>query len=506
MKKNRLLIVFLVLLCLLPSLGAKTLDEIIEAAEKASPSYKNVLLTYQNGLLSISSLEEEDKVGVSVSATVDPLADIYDKSSSSDEYDEMVDTAAISKLTSASSDDDSNRGITVSPSVTVTLPNDGNTKISGGATISSRYNDGKTSVSGNVGVSHTFDFSGYSEDHSEDLNYTSTKYSTEKTYKESELTFRKSVMSTISSIISLESTLQQSEYNVSKQQKAVDKIKALGTYSETSATYLNAVNVLESYKSSYEASKEQYDNLLTTYKTLTGLEWDGVEGLEAPVLELKVYENGNTSVLIKSLSAESSEETYKRTLANATPSKLSTSINLSASDSNVYGISGTLTYIGNNWSVSVTPGVNISSGSTKPSVTITGSWSNGAGSSMVVTDDEEGAAYSVSGSSANAVKSALNNAQMAQNSYLEALSSYNEEASSYALQILQWNSKKSQKEAELEYRKTLLDNEQSLYDLGLTTSDSLEEAKMNYELCQKEWNQVILEGLSLECDLEIFAL
>ena len=160
MKKNRLLIVFLVLLCLLPSLGAKTLDEIIEAAEKASPSYQNVLLTYQNGLLSISTLEEEDKVGVSVSATVDPLADIYDKSSSSDEYDEMVDTATISKLTSASSDDDSNRGITVSPSVTVTLPNDGNTKISGGATISSRYNDGKTSVSGNVGVSHTFDFSG----------------------------------------------------------------------------------------------------------------------------------------------------------------------------------------------------------------------------------------------------------------------------------------------------------------------------------------------------------
>ena len=95
---------------------------------------------------------------------------------------------------------------------------------------------------------------------------------------------------------------------------------------------------------------------------------------------------------------------------------------------------------------------------------------------------------------------------MAQNNYLEALSSYNEEASSYALQILQWNSKKAQKEAELEYKKTLLDNEQSLYDLGLTTSDSLEEVKMNYELCQKEWDQVILEGLSLECDLEIFAL
>ena len=472
MKKNRLLIVFLVLLSLLPSLGAKTLDEIIEAAEEASPSYQNVLLTYQNGLLNISTLEEEDSVGVEVSASVNPLSEVYSDGTT---------TPAMAESSS--------KGITVSPSVTVTFPNNGKTTISGGTSITSRYSDGKTSVSGNVGVSHTFDFTGYDEDHADDLNYTSTKYSTEMTYRKSELSFRKSVISTISSIISLESSLEQSKYSLSKQQKAVDKMKTLGTYSETSATYLNAVNVLDSYKSSYEALEEQYTNLLTTYTTLTGLEWDGIDGLEAPTLTLTTYENGNTSVLIQSLSAESSEETYRKTLSTVNPSSLSTSLNADISSSSDVMLSGKATYTASNWSVSVTPGFSISSsGSTTPSVTISGTWRN------------------KSTSSSNSVNSAINEAQMAQNSYLEALSSYNEEASSYALQILQWNSKKSQKEAELEYKKTLLDNEQSLYDLGLTTSDSLEEAKMNYELCQKEWNQVILEGLSLECDLEIFAL
>ena len=460
MKKAKFWILFLILCVALSSVSAATVNQIIEEAKKNSPSYQNVLLSYQNGLLSVQALEEKDKVGVSVNATVNPL---------------------VNSGTEA-------EGLSVDPSVTVTLPNDGNTTITGGLTVDTTYKDGTTSVSGSVGVSHTFDFNAYDSSNADALNYTSTKYSTEMSYKSSELNFEKSVLSTISQILSMESSLAQSEFNVEKQQKALDKLDALGTYSTTSPTYINAVNVLTSYQQSLDSLKDQYNNLLTSYKTLTGLDWDGVEVGEAPELELVTSEDGNTSVLIQYLSAQSSEEDYKKTVALSNTSSLKTSLSVNANTDNFYNLSGSLSYNSNNWNVSVTPSVSIdSSGDVTPQVTISGSWNNGT-------------------SSNNSVNSALNSAKMATNSYLEALSSYNESVASYTLQILQYNNKKTQAESELAYKKTLLENEQTLYDLGLSTEDSLRSAQLDHESAECEWKQLVIEGLSLKCDLEIFAL
>ena len=460
MKKSKVLFVFLISCVALFGVSAATIDEIIQEAKDNSPSYQKVLLTYENGLLSVATLEEEEGVGVSVEATVRPLVNYGTEE----------------------------EGISVGPSVTVTLPDDGNTTFTGGLLVDTKYKDGSTDISGEVGVSHTFDFSAYDSDKAEALNYSSTKYSTELTYKRAELNFEKSVLSTISQIISMENSLAQSEYNVEKQKKALEKLDALGTYAETSPTYVNTKNTLTSYEESLKALQEQYENLLASYKTLTGLDWEGVEVGEAPELELTTYENGNTSVLIEELSAQSSEENYKKALSQVNKSSLYTSLNLNANTSSNYNISGSVGYTGNNWNVSVTPSVTISSsGDVTPQVTITGSWKN-------------------STSSNSSVNTALNNAKMAANSYLETLSSYNESVASYSLQILQYNNKKSQAQTELSYKKSLLENEQTLYDLGLSTSDSLRMAELNYESAVCEWEQVVLEGLSLQRDLEIFAL
>ena len=461
MKKNKIIITLLILTTVLSSLGASSLDEILDSAKTNSLSYQNMLLSYQNGLLSISQLEEEDKVSVAVNATVNPLL--------------------------ASGTD--NIGISASPSVTVTLPNDGNTTITAGTSLTTKYKSGETDVDGTIRVSHTFDFTGYSDDTSENLSYTSTKYSTERTHKMSELSFEKTVLSTISSILSTENSLKEAEFRLEKQQTAYDKLVALKTYSETSSVYMNTLNTLNSLKSSLEASKEQYNQLLAQYKTLTGLDWDGIEGLEAPTLSLTTYESGNTEVLIKSLSAESSEETYKRTVAQANPSKLDTSLSTGLSSDLTVSISGSASYTAKNWSVSVAPSVNVTkTGKATPGVTISGSWRNNTSSSDVE------------------ISKALNNAQSAANDYLEALSDYQQNASSYALKILQWNTKLSQAETSLEYRKTLLENTQALYNLGLETEENLKSAELDYSSSQTDYTLVIIEGLSLERDLAIFAL
>lgn len=446
----------------LSSLGASTLDEILESAKENSLSYQNILLEYENGLLNIAALEEEDKVGVSVNASVSPLVN-----SGTDEV-----------------------GISISPSVEVTLPDDGKTTITADTSLSTRYRTGKTEGSVRLGVSHIFDFTGYTDDNADNLSYTSTKYSTERSYKMNQLNFENTVLKMISSILRAESSLESDAFNLEKQQTVFDKLVALKTYSETSSIYLSTLNTLNSLKSSLEASKEQYNQLLSQYKKLTGLDWDGVEDVTAPELKLTTYENGNTEVLIQSINVEKSEDSYRKVAAMAARSDLDTSLNASLESDLSFSVSGSAAYNANNWTVSVSTGVNYnkSNGSATPTLTISGRWNNDTSSS-----DRE-------------INKALNDAKSAANSYLEALSEYQQSATDYALQILEWKNGLSQAETDLEYKKTLLDNTKALYELGLETEENLKKAELDYSSSWTSYTLKVIDGLTLERNLAIFAL
>ncbi len=488
MKKNRLLLAALVLFSVLP-LGAEDIGVIIESAKAKSPSYQNIVLTYQNGLLSVSTLEEKDKLGISVSAEVNPLSHAA----------ETAQSSSFGVLTESATGD---RAISISPSLTLTFPDDGKTEITGGATVLTRYSDGKTSVTGNAGLSHTFDFSGYDDDRADDLLYASTRYSTEMTYRQAELSFEKTVLEMIGEILSVECSVLKAEFTLERQGNAVERLKTLSQYSASSPTYINAVNVLEKARENLEALSKQHEMLLSSYRTLTGLEWDGVDISIAPVLELRTFTNGNTSVLVKSLEAESREEKYRSVLASYRPSAIRAAVDFNGGDNSACSISGSVSYTGKNWYVAVSPGVSMTSSSTEPYVTVIGAWRNDSENSKI-----SAGGSTISGSvSENAVKTALNEAKIAENEYLDALTSYNEEASQLALKIVQWNSRYSQSRSEKEYLEALLENEKSLLDLGLSTSESVREAQVNYDAALKEWQQVMIEGLSLERDLGIFAL
>ncbi len=494
--KKSLITIFLLMTAVLLSAGASTLDEIIESAKENSLTYQNNVLTYQNDLLNLASLEEKDKVSVSVEATIDPL--YSETKTDSTELDAAI-AALITSGTELTKDTYSTlpnvksealKGIVMSPKVEVTLPNDGKTTFTGSTSLTTLYKTGETKVTTGLGVSHTFDFTSYPGSKADDLTYTSTKYDTERSNKERELSFEKTVLSTIKSILNAESGLESSKFEVEKQQKAFDKLVALKTYSEESSVYKSTLNRLNSLKSSLEASEEQYNQLLTQYKNLTGLEWDGLDGLTAPTLTLTTYDNGNTTVLLAFLSAEQSEEAYKKAVAEANPSSLSTSISANYDQSSeTIKISGGATYNAKNWHVTVSPGLRITTdGDTTPSVTISGKWQNNTSSSD------------------KTVNTALNNAQKAENNYLSALLNYENEANSYALKIIEWNTNLKEAENEKEYQKLLLDNTQALYDLGLETEENLKSAKISYAKSETNYTLTIIEGLSLERDLAIFAL
>ena len=470
MKKAFLVIV--VSLFALSSVFSVSLDEIINGAKELSPTYQNVILSYENSLINIRSLERKDKVGVSVSASVNPL---YEENS-------LLGGSVETK-----------KGINTSSTATITLPNDGKTTISGGVGVKTFYDGSSTTTSLSLDASHTFDFTGYSSSTTDDLTLATTKYSTELSKATSELNFEKSVINTVSAILSYEKNIKKAQKSVDDQKSIVEKMETLGTYSKSSTTYINAVNVLNQLQSSLDSAQKQYENALKSFEKVSGMEWTGLDDIPEPVLDLKIYDNGNTSVLISSLKAEAAVENYKAEVAKLNPMNLSISgkVNGTISDSSITSISTSLSYTGDNWSISATPGLSITKDKTVPSLTISGRWSNGG---TMNTNDED------------ALSASSNKMVSAENDYRNAFSSYFDEAQSLSLRILSWEAEYSNTKASLDYAKMMYENEKVMLEYGFSTEKDVRSAELSVISAEYDLKMTMLEGLSLERDLKIFAL
>lgn len=470
MKKAFLVIV--VSLFALSSVFSVSLDEIINGAKELSPTYQNVILSYENSLINIRSLERKDKVGVSVSASVNPL---YEENS-------LMGGSVETK-----------KGINTSSTATITLPNDGKTTISGEVGVKTLYDGSSTTTSLSLDASHTFDFTGYSSSTTDDLTLATTKYSTELSKATSELNFEKSVINTVSAILSYEKNIKKAQKSVDDQKSIIEKMETLGTYSKSSTTYINAVNVLNQLQSSLDSAQKQYENALKSFEKVSGMEWTGLDDIPEPVLDLKIYDNGNTSVLISSLKAEAAVENYKAEVAKLNPMNLSISgkVNGTISDSSSTSISTSLSYTGDNWSISATPGLSITKDKTVPSLTISGRWSNGG---TMNTNDED------------ALSASSNKMVSAENDYRDAFSSYFDEAQSLSLRILSWEAEYSNAKASLDYAKMMYENEKVMLEYGFSTEKDVRSAELSVISAEYDLKMTMLEGLSLERDLKIFAL
>ena len=476
MKKALLIIV--VSLFALSSVFAVSLDDIINGAKELSPTYQNVILSYENSLINIRNLERKDKVGVAVSASVDPL------------YEKVTVTR---NPVTGDVEEEAHKGFNASSNATITLPNDGKTTITGGVGVTTLYDGSSTATSLSLDASHTFDFTGYSSSTSDDLTLATTKYSTELSKSTSELNFEKSVINTVSAILSYEKNIKKAQKSLDDQKSIVEKMDTLGTYSKTSTTYINAVNVLNQLQASLDAAEKQYENALKSFEKVSGMEWTGLDEIPEPVLDLKIYDNGNTSVLISSLKAEAALESYKAEAAKLNPMNLSISGKVSGtiSDSSSTTISGSLSYTGDNWSLSATPGVTITKDKTTPSLTIAGKWSNGG---TISTSDED------------TLTAASNKMISAQNDYRDALSSYFDEAQSLSLRVLSWEANYSNAKASLDYAKMMYENEKVMLEYGFSTEKDVRSAELSVISAEYDLKMTMLEGLSLERDLKIFAL
>lgn len=471
----------------LASLFATPFDEIMESALNENSSYKNQIVSYEKGLLNLEKLDLKDESAITVGVTANPVLNTSS----------MAQNLGFSGSTVTSGIHE--YGIMVTPAVNAVLK-DNKTTLGFSMPYLVDYNGKANILKPSVSAGYAFNFSEYDDSALDDINYAITKYSTEYAYSSAKLALKKNVINSISSILTVEKNIKDAEKKLSDTEKTLDEYKKLSTYSEDSIAFIAVQTALDSYKTLLSTYNETLSNAKAAYKSITGLEWTGLDSIPEPVLEIKALANGNTEVLLSSLKVGRNEEIYNKAVkeydVNVLNLKGSASgdINMLNKVAGSLALQGTLEYKGNNWALSANPGGTWTYGDSKtdftPSLTLSASWTNNTKAKASELDKRD----------------KLLDITSAENDYSASLTQYSIEAQQYSSKITSWNLKRADRDANMRYLEAVLENKRALFDAGIIRESEVKDAEYDLESAKSEYQLMLLEGLALQCDLELFAL
>ena len=455
---KRRLVLAMTLLVTAMTLCAAPYSDILSGAKANSITLKNAEISYRNALISVdkNSLEDEVQITVSGSAKVSP-------------------------------------SLSVSPSVKVVLPNDGSTTIEAAVPVTLDYSDASLySASPSVTVKHLFDLTGYDKKAITDLSNSKSLLGSEQTYQNAVISFETTVLNSIKSLLAAEKNLATQKYTLAENEKSLNDRVALGQITEGSVTWQQLSNQIAISRNTIASLERQIENAKAQYKTLTGMEWDGVTDLPEPDLSFTVLPTGNTSVIMKQIDAEIAKANLDAKNVQLNPQAVSVSGSLSSVNSNnvlkttnSIDMNAGATYSQSNWSVGSSVGFSYNARDNKfdtPSLTISGNWQN-----KNTTKKDELELQSLS----NMVIAAENSAQ-------DELTSYIQSARTLELDIMQYEYTKIQTASNSDYLKAGLENVKALYEAGLATDAELKKAEFNVKMDEYDTMSVIIDGLLLQ--------
>lgn len=451
--------------------------EIVDSAKSVSLQYKNAEITYENSLLTQAQNALEDELKVTVS------------------------TGTV-EIIPASVTNGSN--IAFTPSVEVTLADDGDTTIALSSGFAYNFQDSSYySYTPSVVASHTFDLTGYDEDYSSDLSASYSALSSELTWRETQLAFETQILNYLDTLLTYEQTLRANEKMLEDYQKELADALELGTYTTDSVSYKQLVNTIDYTKNTIDAQKKRIDTASEQYKVATGLVWDGVTALPEPDLNFLPLPSGNTNVVLASLEVDIAKDAYDKEYASTHPASvklsggltggaISASAGLSSGKSEYFGGNANVSFSDSNWSVSAGTELVYSFSESKlaPSITLAGSWTN----------------KTTKKSEDLALQKLANAYIVAQNDYQDELTNYFQDAQNIENSILEYEYKAEQQKAQEEYLKAELEYQRLLFDGGLATAKAVSDAE--FELEQAEYDRVLLiiEGLILTNEIKTLNL
>ena len=426
------------------TLWATDYSVILQKATENSPEMRNAELTYQNSLLTQQQNDLDDSVKVTVSTGETGISIPFQ---STHEVENILGGVR-----------QSNTELSLTPTVEVVLPNDGQTTITATSGLGFQYADGSYyRVEPGISASHTFDLTGFDSDLATSISNARSSLLSEQTWQNARLSFENSVLTSIRAIVQAEQQLAEAQYNLSKAEKTLSDAIQLGNVTEGSVSYQQSVNNINFQKNNIAAYEEQIAVAGQQYTTLTGLVWDGVENLPSPDLSFQILDGGNTNVVLAQMDVQIAEQAIATKNHELNPS----GIRLSG------GVSGTLSSEDNNASGNV--GLLYSAGN----------WSVGG---------------SFSGSYDRATFTLIS----AQNDLIQARTSYIQNAQALQIDIMNHNFTLQQAVANRNYLANNLAYVQSLYDEGLATEQQLSDAQRELEWADVTDKVNTIDGLIIQ--------
>ena len=471
MGNKRLIGLIGICLLALASLGAADLDTIVDQSKQNSSTIQLIELSKQNSDLSVAMGEVQETTGIEVSGDL-----------------AYKDGALVS------SGKDS---LLLSPSVVITLPNDGKTKITVGADSISRSltNDNFWSADPSVGISHTITF-GDSGDILSDLQLAKQKLEIDQTYRQRIYDFESSIYTKISEIVTYEMNLLNAEKDILIQKTKIDNALKLKTTAVGSSTFRNMELELAKLENSKSSIQQKLVMAKTQYMQLTGMEWDGVGSIRQADLSFAFMPTGDTTVITAALELEIAKEELALRQRNTVISGNSRTVpSLTVGGSTglsyteaiattlFYELGAQALYSANNFTTGASVNLDISdSGAITPSLTISGSWRNNP---TIANDVLE-------------IQSLQNNITIAGIDYQEAMLDYQINANQLEADILSHQLETEQFEQTAVYRQQVLDEALQAFAKGLITQTEVDQARLDAELTTYERTIYALEALVLE--------
>lgn len=466
MKKKKLLIFCLIFLSNNIYLSAVSLENLVNQAIEKSPQITTLELNKNYTMLNIESseLEEKTKVGVSTDVEIP-------------ESDEYIIKGGDYGLLS----------IEIPGSYTPTSP----TQVSNTTSIvvnGGIYKSDDLDYVGSLSVSHNFLIGDYTNNY-KTLNNQITSLIATQAYETGLINFKKNLYNMVSNIINNEKSQRDVEKKIKDQEKLINDSLTLNRITEDSLLYKQYNLVLNTYKDSLDNLKIQHESILQNFKDYTGVDYDTVDIIREPVLNLDTDNSESLSVQIAQLKVKLKQETIDQVEREKTQSylKLGSTAATNYVDDNL-DITASASYNTDNFSISVNPtlSIDLSDSSLSPSFSFGGKWINDT------TTDRD------------LIKNKLNENELV-SSQLDLNSAIqNQSLTTLNLksQITNWQAQYKQLNDNIKFKNENLLLQMQMFDLGLVSQSEIDDLVFEIEQLNYDKLILLLDGLSIELDIE----
>lgn len=469
--KVRRLVLALILLCFTLPAFAVPLQTLVVRALDQSSRMKDLELSKQNALLSMSANQAKEEVGITIS----------------------------SGTVTASYNDTSNAYIfsTTGMGASFTLPNDGKTQIdisTGSIGLDAPYS--YYVVNPALSLSHTFTY-GYTTDNRKSLLDRQTEILANTTYASSRLAFITNLYTQIGELLRNERTIKSTEKDIENLQRTLEQNLSLRLIREDSLVHQGQIQLIKAKEATLASLLSSRDLLLRQFVNTFGFSWEGVSSIDEPNLAFTASPTGNSSVTNEMLALQVAKENlalekakYTNTSLNVRGSIGAYSSDMAPTNSNPSSNQDKIraqaeaTFAANQFSLygSVSGTYNTVTQSISPSLTVSGTWKNNPTSSADMLN----------------LQKLENDVLRSELSYQNALQDYLQKAFELESAIASWNLNYALLLQSMEYNLGILKQQQALFDLGLANKSAVVDAQFDVEMDAYSLASTLLDGLKLE--------